>query len=110
MCACVCRLGGVWLQSTLKARPHTQTGPAQVTLARVCGGNKRLTLDTMLAGTVKTYSNSSWVTDSAAGATSYVCAFVIYVVTGDLVVVALSLPADGVAAVVVVGTAVLRFC
>eukprot|EP01133_Synstelium_polycarpum_P013437 gene13437-15836_t len=52
-------------------------GPAAATMARVAqetksgGVLKRLNLDDYLVGTVKTFSNSSWVTDSAAGATAY---------------------------------------
>jgi alkaline phosphatase len=55
-------------------------GPASVTFARECaiaqgidGYADGLPLDSLLVGTVRTYSSSSLVTDSAAGATAYAC-------------------------------------
>lgn len=47
-------------------------GPAAATLARTFSG-KPLALDPYLVGTVRTFSASSLVTDSAAGATAYSC-------------------------------------
>eukprot|EP01113_Clastostelium_recurvatum_P039757 TRINITY_DN6100_c0_g1_i5.p1 TRINITY_DN6100_c0_g1~~TRINITY_DN6100_c0_g1_i5.p1 ORF type:complete len:505 (+),score=112.51 TRINITY_DN6100_c0_g1_i5:119-1633(+) len=52
-------------------------GPASVTLARAWAGHA-LNLDGMLIGTVRTRSNNSWVTDSAAGATAYACGLKTY--------------------------------
>jgi alkaline phosphatase len=37
-----------------------------------------LPLDELLVGSIRTYSSNSWVTDSAAGATSYACALKTY--------------------------------
>ena len=49
-------------------------GPTYLTAARVVSNRSRLALDDALVGTSRTYSTSSWVTDSAAGATAYSCA------------------------------------
>jgi alkaline phosphatase len=49
-------------------------GPASQTLARMCLNKSRLALDNYQIGLVNTYSSSSVITDSAAGATAYSCA------------------------------------
>jgi len=52
-------------------------GPASFTFARETSGQS-LFLDTVLAGTVQTSSSSSFITDSASGATAYSCALRTY--------------------------------
>jgi alkaline phosphatase len=47
-------------------------GPASVTMGRTCKGAP-LNLDSYQTGMIRTRSSQSWVTDSAAGATSYSC-------------------------------------
>lgn len=49
------------------------TGPNVFTMARAVNDMVPLHLDPLMAGTVRTYSNSSLVTDSAAAATAYAC-------------------------------------
>ena len=51
------------------------TGPATITMARDFAraeeGRERLTLDSVLTGSIRTYATDSRVTDSAAGATAF---------------------------------------
>eukprot|EP01132_Coremiostelium_polycephalum_P003131 gene3131-3913_t len=48
-------------------------GPASMTMARLAmlGKGESLNLDPYICGTIRTFSSSSWVTDSAAAATAY---------------------------------------
>ncbi len=53
-------------------------GPTSVTFGRVANGNRPLHLDSIFVGTSRTYSSSSVVTDSAAGATAFACGLKTY--------------------------------
>merc|ERR1712159_400234 len=53
-------------------------GPAALTLARLMSGNEPLELDGWSLGHSRTYSSSSDITDSAAGATAFSCAMKSY--------------------------------
>ncbi|KAL0488433.1 hypothetical protein AKO1_015589 [Acrasis kona] len=53
-------------------------GPASQTFARVTSKRGQLPLDKIFVGSSRTYSSSSPVTDSAAGATAFACALKSY--------------------------------